>query len=111
MAEIQTTHRRVVMVHCDLQSTRRVMSTARELDLYNGDNIWLLLDGLLDPKESFESDTFATSLQLPNGLLALRNQHRAAFDAARLDSVVQLLGRSALNLALKQKEGATDILR
>ncbi|OTF77026.1 hypothetical protein BLA29_009069 [Euroglyphus maynei] len=59
MAEIQTTHRRVVLVHCDKRTMKRVIHTGRELDLFNGEKIWILLDGRLEPDEKF--DTFSSS--------------------------------------------------
>lgn len=97
MAEIQTTHRRVVLVHCDLQTTRRVLSTANELDLFNGEKIWILLDGLLEPNEKFDTNYFAQHVALPNGMLALQNRHRPIFDSNLLNSVVELMGMAALN--------------
>lgn len=61
MAEIQTTHRRVVLVHTDWDTSQRVVRTAKELDLFNGDNIWILLDGMLEDRRQtsiFESGVF-----------------------------------------------------
>ena len=102
MAEIQTTHRRVVLVHCDWSTTQRVIATARDLDLFNGDNIWILLDGLLDRMQGiFESNSDPSGedayVDLPNGMLALRNRHRLIYDSNLLDSIIELAGKAALN--------------
>lgn len=99
MAEIQNTHRRVVLVHCDKRTTERVLKTARELDLFNGEKIWILLDGLLEPNEKFNIDPLLRSSKdyLPTGMLAIQNRHRMIYDPDMLDSFVELMGKAALN--------------
>lgn len=104
MAEIQNTHRRVIMVHCDKQTTDRVLRIGRGLDLFNGEKIWILLDGLLGPTEKFTigSPIDMFHHHMPNGMLAIQNRHRLIYDPSLLDSVVELLGKAALNSYQKQ---------
>ena len=98
MAEIQNTHRRIVLVHCDKSTTEHVLKTARELDLFNGEKIWILLDGLLGPEEKFDLKPLVQAKDyLPNGMLALQNRHRLIYDPELLDSIVELMGKAALN--------------
>ena len=61
MAEIQTTHRRIVLVHCDKRTMKRVIHNGRELDLFNGEKIWILLDGRLGPDEKFDTISSSSS--------------------------------------------------
>ncbi|XP_075590916.1 uncharacterized protein LOC124490664 [Dermatophagoides farinae] len=136
MAEIQTTHRRIVLVHCDKRTMKRVIHNGRELDLFNGEKIWILLDGRLGPDEKFDTISSSSSsswfngdgdgvngkqdddhhmdsvndndqLPLPVGMLAIQNRHRKIYDPELLDSIVELMGKAALNsyqLRLLQKQ-------
>src|SRR6218665_3978934 len=97
MSEIQTTHRRVVLVHADLKTTERVVQTGRELDILNGAKIWMLLDGLLEGAGAQLFSPELSPLSLPNGMLAMRSRRRALFDARLLESVVELAGKATLN--------------
>lgn len=99
MSDIQTTHRRVVLVHCDWIATKRVINTAKELELFDGNKIWILLDGLLDAEVSFNSDAFLRSGNFPNGMLVLRNIHQYR-NLNVLDSVVELIGKAAISVNL-----------
>ena len=105
MAQIQTSHRRVVLIHADWSTTQRVVNTARELDLFKGDKIWMLLDGMLDQRPDIFNPTGSNvneqpmeqRIDLPNGMLALRHRKRPIDDPNMLDSIVKLTGKAALN--------------
>ena len=96
MAEIQTSHRRVILVHCDRQTTARIVNTARSLGLFDGNKIWILLDGLIGPSEIL-SPSLWQDLDLPNGMIALRHRAQHQNDIKTLSSIIQLVGRTALS--------------
>ncbi len=96
MAEIQTSHRRVILVHCDRITTRRIMDTAQSLGLLDGHKIWILLDGIIGSSE-ISSSSLWRYLNLPNGMIALRHRAQQINDFNTLSSIIQLIGKTALS--------------
>ncbi|CAG2162867.1 unnamed protein product [Oppiella nova] len=94
MAEIQTSHRRVVLVHCDRVTTRRIIDTAKSLGLFDGNKIWVLLDGLIGSAH-ITSPSLRQYLDLPNGMIAIRHRTQHQNDIKTLTSIIQLIGRTA----------------
>ncbi len=96
MAEIQTSHRRVILVHCDRITTRRIMDTAESLGLLDGHKIWILLDGIIGSSE-ISSSSLLRYLNLPIGMIALRHRAQHINDFNTLSSIIQLIGKTALS--------------
>lgn len=66
MSEIQTSHRRIILVHCDKVTTRRVMDIASVLGLLRGHKIWVILDGVIGSE--LVKPKFWYHLNLPTGM-------------------------------------------
>jgi len=96
MAELQTSHRRVILVHCDRITTRRIIDTAKSLGLLEGHKIWVLLDGIIGSSE-ISSPSLWRYLNLPNGMIALRHRAQQITDYNTLSSIIQLVGQTALS--------------
>ena len=96
LAEIQTSQRRVILVHCDRHTSARIIITARDLALLEGHKIWILLDGLIGSVE-ISSRSLWRDLDLPTGMIALRQRAQHQTDIKTLSSIIQLLGRTALS--------------
>lgn len=96
LAEIQTSQRRVILVHCDRHTSARIVNTARSLGLLEGHKIWVLLDGLIGWQD-ISSPSLWRDLDLPTGMIALRQRAQQQTDIKTLSSIIQLLGRTALS--------------
>lgn len=117
LSEIQTNHRRIVLVHCDKVTTKRVMHTAKSLGkvddqlyslcfcdslnwlicfylvwhsgLLDGSKIWILLDGVLG--NEMVSEAFIKELNLPVGLLALHQRSPSLQNPETLFNIVRYI--------------------
>ncbi|XP_054162601.1 glutamate receptor ionotropic, NMDA 3A-like [Oppia nitens] len=94
MAEIQTSHRRIILVHCNRMTSARIVNTARSLGLLEGNKIWILLDGQIGSQE-ITSSSLRQFLDLPNGMIALRHRTQHHNDIKTLTAIIQLIGRTA----------------
>lgn len=95
MSEIQTSHRRVILVHCDKLTTKKVLEIAQILSLLNGQKIWVLLDGVIGSE--ILSNDFRRQLNLPQGILALHQRAPDLSDSNNIFSIIKFIGDAAID--------------
>lgn len=101
MSAIQSSHRRIILVHCDSSITKRIMDVAVRLELLKGDKIWIILDGVIG-KEML-SPQFWSYLSLPIGMLGLRQRAPALTEADTIYSIISMIGDAAANVLINTK--------
>lgn len=107
MSEIQTSRRRVIIVHCDQMATKRIMDIAKGLGLLNGGKIWIILDSIIGSNQ-FSSHDLWRDLTLPEGVIALRHRPKSIRDMETLSSIVKIIGQAAVNT---MKRGLNGFMR
>lgn len=106
MSEIQTTHRRVIMIHCDRITTKRIFDIGRRLDLLSGDKIWIIIDGIIG--DDITSPSLWRDLNLPTGVIALRQRAQQIDNVNTLNSIIKLIGQAALRTYRNYKYWITN---
>lgn len=102
MSAIQSSHRRVVLLHCDQVTTKRIIDTAHQLDLFSGQKIWVLLDGVIGSQVT--SATLWKHLQLPNGMLALHQRPPSLTDSGNtLFAIIKVIGEALANTLVNSR--------
>ena len=97
MSLLQTSHRRIILVHCDQITSKRVIDTARNLDLFSGRKIWVLLDGVIGSEITSQSLWRHLKVDLPDGMLALHKRSPTLTDARSLFAIIKVIGDAAAN--------------
>lgn len=87
LSEIQTNHRRIVLVHCDRVTTKRVIETSKTLGLLDGSKIWVLLDGVIG--NQLTAPQLIYDLNLPVGMLAIHQRAPSLQDSQTLFNIVR----------------------
>ncbi|XP_053206425.1 uncharacterized protein LOC128390693 isoform X2 [Panonychus citri] len=93
MSEIQTSHRRIILVHCDKVTTKRIMDIASVLGLLRGHKIWVLLDGVIGSE--LVKPKFWSYLNLPTGIIALRQRAPTLTQSDTLLAITSIIGEAA----------------
>lgn len=102
MSAIQSSHRRVVLVHCDQVTNKRIMDTAHRLDLFAGQKIWVVLDGVIGSKVT--SPALWKHLNLPNGMLALNQRPPSLADSGKtLLAIIKVIGEALANTLVNSR--------
>lgn len=107
VSEVQTSHRRVVFVHCDEVTTKKVMETARNLNLFDGQKVWILMDGVIG-RELIETDMYR-HLGLPDGTLAIHQRAPIMTNTTTLFDIIKLFGEAAENIFLNTRMWLNEI--
>lgn len=95
LAEIQTSHRRVIILHCERITMKRTVDTARSLGLLDGQKIWILLDGVIGHEIS--SPLLLKQLNPPSGVLAISQRVQQISDINTLMAILKLVGTAVEN--------------
>lgn len=96
VSEIQTSHRRIVLVHSDEATTKKVIETSRNLNLFDGQKVWIFMDGVIgsDILQPF----MYRHLNLPEGSLLLHQRAPLTTNSTTLFDVIKLFGEAAENI-------------
>ena len=86
LSQLQTSQRRVILVHCDDVTTKRIIDVAFRLGLFDGKKIWILLDGVIG--NDILSSSLINYLRLPIGMLAL---HQRTIPFSNFDSIFKII--------------------
>lgn len=101
VSEAQTSHRRVVLVHCDQATTRKVVDTAKNLNLFEGQKIWLLLDGVIGA--DVVSPELYKHMNLPDGMLVLHQRAPPLTNTTTLFDIIKLFGEAAESIFMNTR--------
>lgn len=93
VSEAQTSHRRVVMVHCDAATTKKVVDTAKNLNLFEGQKIWIMLDGVIG--SDILLPELHKQLNLPDGMLVMHQRSPPLTNTTTLFDIIKLFGEAA----------------
>jgi hypothetical protein len=96
ISEIQTSHRRIVLVHCDEVTTKKVMETARNLNLFDGQKVWTLMDGVIGG--DIVQPEMYRHLGLPDGMLLMHQRAPIMTNTTTLFDIIKLFGEAAENI-------------
>lgn len=107
MSSIQSSHRRVILVHCDTLTSRRVLETAKNLDLFSGRKIWVLLDGVIG-QELTSRSIFGNTL--PAGMIALVKRPPIMQDARSLSAIIKVIGDAIMNANSHWKRSSDEVI-
>ena len=93
VSEAQTSHRRIVLVHCDQATTKKVIDTAKNLNLFEGQKIWIILDGVIGSE--ILSPELYKQLNLPDGMLVLHQRSPPLTNTTTLFDIIKLFGEAS----------------
>lgn len=106
MSEIQTSHRRVILVHCGKLTTKRIMDVAEVLGLLRGQKIWVLLDGAIGSE--IMSPEFRAQLNLPPGVIGLHQRAPNLADSGNLFALIKFVGEAAINTLINARSWISE---
>lgn len=101
ISEVQTSHRRIVLVHCDETTTKKVIETGRNLNLFDGQKVWLLMDGVIG-SEITQPELYR-QLGLPDGTLLIHQRSPTLTNTTNLFDIIKLFGEAAESIFLNTR--------
>ena len=101
VSEVQTSHRRVVLVHCDEVTTKKVIETSRNLNLFDGQKVWIMMDGVIGI-DLAQTDLYR-HLGLPDGTLLIHQRSPIMTNTTTLFDIIKLFGEAAENIFMNTR--------
>lgn len=89
------------MVHTDQVTTKKVFETAKNLNLFDGQKVWILMDGVIGA-DLARTDMYR-DLQLPDGTLLLHQRSPALANSTTLFDIIKLFGEAAENIFMNTR--------
>lgn len=101
ISDVQTSHRRIVLVHCDEVTTKKITETARTLNLFDGQKVWILMDGVIG--SDITQPEMYRHLGLPDGMLLMHQRSPALTNTTTLFDIIKLFGEAAENIFMNTR--------